>query len=115
MDTNNVAVLLLLDLSAAFDTTNHEILIDRLEKWVGLSDRVLAWFLSYLTGAKVFCQPGCLCITDSWYKIWYSSRKHSRPSFVYIYMLPIANIINHHHVNYHFYANDTQLYISIAK
>ena len=58
MDANNVAVLLLLDLSAAFDTVDHKILIDRLEKWAGLSDSVLAWFQSYLTGRQIFVSLG---------------------------------------------------------
>ena len=43
-DSNDVAVLFLLDLSAAFDTIDHNILISRLEKWVGISETYLAGF-----------------------------------------------------------------------
>ena len=47
VDNREVSVLLLLDLTAAFDTIDHTILIHRLEYWVGLSGTALSWFYSY--------------------------------------------------------------------
>ena len=42
-------VLVMLDLSAEFDTLDHTILLDRLSRYFGFSHTVLRWFSSYLT------------------------------------------------------------------
>ena len=50
IDNQQVTIMLLLDLSAAFDTVNHSILINRLENCVGVTGKALRWFKSYLLG-----------------------------------------------------------------
>ncbi len=46
--------IFLLDLSAAFDTIDHNILLNRLENFVGISGSALAWFKSYLSDRNQF-------------------------------------------------------------
>lgn len=41
-------VVLLLDLTAAFDTIDHEILLDRISSHCGIDGKPLAWIASYL-------------------------------------------------------------------
>jgi hypothetical protein len=48
IDSGDVAVLAMLDLSAAFDTVDHQILLQRLRISFGISDLALSWFQSYL-------------------------------------------------------------------
>ena len=48
MDTQKVTLLILLDLSAAFDTIVHDILVDKLRNCFGIDGTVLAWIKSYL-------------------------------------------------------------------
>ena len=48
MNSQDVTLLVMLDLSAAFDTVNHGILISRLHEEMGVSGLAVEWFRSYL-------------------------------------------------------------------
>ena len=47
VDEKQCVILLLLDLSAAFDTIDHDMLLSRLQKYIGLRDTALNWLRSY--------------------------------------------------------------------
>ncbi len=49
LDDGNAILVVCLDLSAVFDIVDHEILITRLEKQIGITGNCLAWFRSYLS------------------------------------------------------------------
>ena len=59
MDKQEITCLMLLDLLAAFDTTDHEILLIRLEKRFGIKGTVNKWIESYITN-----QYQCVIIGD---------------------------------------------------
>lgn len=46
-DSGIFSILIILDLSSAFDTVDHDFLISRLKNYVGISDVALDWFVSY--------------------------------------------------------------------
>ena len=70
---------MLLDLSAAFDTVDHDILLDRLKNWVGLSGSVLNWFESYLKNRDYFVSIGDY-VSERKIMTWSSPRFNSGTS-----------------------------------
>ena len=60
METQKYTSIVCLDLSAAFDTVNHKILLGILKSYFGISDHAIAWISSYLSKRKFLVQIGQL-------------------------------------------------------
>ena len=112
LDSGRVAALVLLDLSAAFDTIDHSILIERLQKSLGILGDALTWVVSYLRRRNQQVLIGDTASAEV--VIEYGLPKGSvlGPKLYSLYTKPLADVIRHHQLDMHFYADDTQLYVS---
>ena len=106
-----MSALCLLDLTAAFDTVDHELLLLRLERQFGLRGTALMWFCSHLCGRtyRVVYAGG----TSSVVYIICSVPQGSvlGPVLFVLYVADLADIVNRHGVTLHSFADDTQLYL----
>ena len=110
LDKGQSLFLVLLDLSAAFDTIDHGKLLSTLHDCIGVADNALRWFASYLrdrsqrtviNGSR--SDPsGLTCVPQG---------SVLGPLLFTVYILALGNTIMAHDLEYHMYADDTQLYL----
>ena len=109
-DSNQVSVLTLLDLSSAFDTIDHGILLHRLESVYGITGTALSFFRSYLSDrSQVVSVRGCYSEPSA---LAYGVPQGSvlGPILFLLYTQPLSQIVSKHQVSHHMFADDTELY-----
>ena len=109
MDDGKISVVTLLDMSAAFDTTDHEILLARLQSYFGVDGTALAWLRSYITGRLQFVSVlGC---DSEPVPLSFGVLQGSvlGPVLFTMYTNPRSDLIAKHPVNQLSFADDTQL------
>ena len=103
-----------LDLSAAFDTINHSILINRLHTCYGITSIALAWFRSYAQRSQ-FVRIGSAKLPITNCNIAVPQRFLLEPVLFSVYLYPMAQIASAFGLNQQQYADDTQLYIAMSQ
>ena len=111
VDKHNQVVLVLLDLSAAFDTIDQDLLLHRLSERFGIHDTTLAWFKSYLSGR---CQSVIIDNAVSNKHVLHCGVPQGSvlgPQLFTMYISPVEDIFTAHNLETMTYADDTQIYV----
>ena len=114
MDDGRITALTLLDLSAAFDTIDHTILLRRLGDWFGVSGKALDWFKLFLTGRSQRIKLGNCLSSRSDLSFGVPQGSVLGPLLFTLYTTPLSSLISGHAIPHHFYADDSQLYVSLS-
>jgi hypothetical protein len=112
MDEQKVTALALLDLSAAFDTVDYNILSQMFQHKFDITGSVADWFSSYLT-----CRKQCVVIEDATSQEFdlhcgVPQGSCAGPVTFLSYISPLYDVISRHNVDVGGYADDNQLYSS---
>ena len=114
-DQGDSAILLLLDLSSAFDTLDHTTLVSRLESCVGIKDTALDWFSSYLSERCFSVKLGDCTSSSSPLSSGVPQGSILGPILFSLYLLPLGQIFKKHGIDYHLYADDSQIYMPLKR
>ena len=110
VDQGNFSALVLLDISAAFDTVDHYILLQRLEQTFGITGSVLQWFHSYLQDRCQFVRCGVEESSRMTLECGVPQGSVLGPLLFIIYTADLCQVIQQHGFRPHLYADDTQIY-----
>ena len=117
MDNGKVTALTLLDLSAAFDTIDHSILLQRLHRYFGISGPALRWFKSFLSDRhQTINISGTLShISPQHLPFGVPQGSVLGPVLFSLYTTSLSQVIANRNLSHHLYADDTQVYISLSQ
>ena len=111
-DERLVSLVALLDLSAAFDTLDHLILLKRLDLTFGIKDLALSWFRSYPSDRYQYVIINGVTSEPSLLQYGVPQGSVLGPILFILYTQPLAAIINHHSLSHHSFSDDNQLHAS---
>ena len=108
----HLTLLVLLDLSVAFDMVDHGILLRMLQSLFGLRGRALSWFQSYLQGRAQHISGNGTLSNRFALECGVQQGSHLGLLIFAIYTSEVFEILCSHLPSAHVYADDTQLYMS---
>ena len=114
INKQKVSALVLLDLSAAFDTIDHKILLSRLSSFYGLSSTALNLIASYLLNRTQSVSIESHSTPPSSIFTGIPQGSVLGPLLFSLYTSPVSQIFTKASISYHLYADDTQIYISFS-
>ena len=97
--------------SAAFDTLEHDILVNRLSHRFGVNGVALSWFKSYLSDRTQQVLVGNELSSRVKLMVGVPQGSVLGPILFNAYMAPLSDVLCDHGLNFHCYADDSQLYI----
>jgi len=115
VDRGDFAALVLLDLSAAFDTVDHDIMLQRLQTSFGIGGAALNWFQSYLTSRTQYVRCGTSRSTTVRLICAVPQGSVLGPILFIMYTSDLVSLIQQHRLSPHLYADDTQIYGALAE
>ena len=113
-DTGKATALVSLDLSAAFDTIDHSILLKRLQMMFGVTGTALKWLQSYLLNRQQSVRSGHAMSSPTSSATGVPQGSVLGPILFSCYTSPISNIASAFGTDLQQYADDTQIYIALS-